>query len=120
GERAIRVPSERLRVVHHPRPGSVLCLPDPNRRFDPDQAMDSDYEDPVGGHNADYQGRWLAGFAPVGNTELVVIVQQRYDAALNLDLVWGGVAVCLGGVFLAALLWYGVPRVLGLNSGRTA
>ena len=41
--------------------------------------------DPAGLVFEDYQGRWIAGFAPVGNTRLIVIVQQRYEEALMLD-----------------------------------
>jgi len=37
----------------------------------------ADYSDPFGKKNGAYQGRWLAGFAPVGNTGFIVIVQQR-------------------------------------------
>jgi len=29
--------------------------------------------------DAAWAGRWLAGFAPVGNTGLVVIIQQREE-----------------------------------------
>lgn len=29
-----------------------------------------------------YAGRWLAGSAPVGNTELVVLVEERYEDAV--------------------------------------
>ena len=35
----------------------------------------------------DYQGRWIAAFAPVGNTGFFVIVQQRYEDALNVDAI---------------------------------
>jgi hypothetical protein len=30
-----------------------------------------------------FEGRWLAGFAPVGDTGFVVIVQTRYGAAVE-------------------------------------
>lgn len=45
----------------------------------PEDYRDEDYRDPVAGQDGALAGRWLAGFAPVGNTEFVVIVQQRYD-----------------------------------------
>jgi hypothetical protein len=35
-----------------------------------------DYRDPFARRNPNYAGGWLAGFAPVGNTGFVVIVQQ--------------------------------------------
>ena len=38
-----------------------------------------DYRDPLPGHG----GRWLAGFAPVGDTGFVVVVQTRYAAVLQ-------------------------------------
>jgi hypothetical protein len=60
-----------------------------------------------------YAGRWLAAFAPVGNTPLVVIVQTRFDDAVALDkqaarkLAWLAagalvVVVTLTGLALAA------------------
>jgi serine/threonine-protein kinase len=39
----------------------------------------SDYADPFGARDPAYAGRWLAGFAPVGNTGFVVIVQQSAE-----------------------------------------
>ena len=55
-------------------PDSRLILP-PNR----------DYRDPVASADQDYEGRWIAGFAPVGNTGFVVIVQQRFEDVVGLD-----------------------------------
>jgi len=70
-------------------------------------AFDEDHRDPMQG----YEGRWLAGFAPVGNTGFVVIVQTPYDAAsrpnqtLARRLVpWGGVYLGLAAIPLAGLL----------------
>jgi hypothetical protein len=48
------------------------------RWIDPEPITDDERRDPMPG----YEGRWLAGFAPVGDTGLVVIVQTRYDAAV--------------------------------------
>jgi hypothetical protein len=39
---------------------------------------DDNYFDPVSARHATYAGRWLAGFAPVGNTGFTVVVQERY------------------------------------------
>jgi len=73
-----------------------------------------DYADPVATVLQDYAGRWIAGFAPVGNTGFVVIVQQRYDEALKLDpstfrnlVLWSGVAIIVGisVVVLVLGLW---------------
>ena len=46
---------------------------------------DDGYADPVGYVERDYEGRWIAGFAPVGSSGFVVIVQQPYEEALALD-----------------------------------
>src|SRR5439155_16117851 len=76
--------------------------------------------DPVPG----FEGRWLAGFAPVGDTGFVVIVQTRYDAALKPNtrllrrLAGRGSAVIL--VWLAAcgaFLWGSVRRRRSLAIG---
>src|SRR5678815_719141 len=83
------------------------------RRLDPEPITDDSHRDPVPG----FEGRWLAGFAPVGDTGFVVIVQTRYDAALRPNtrlsrrLVWRGSAVILA--WLAAcgtFLWVVVHR----------
>ncbi len=84
-------------------------------------APDYDYADPLENDSEDYKGRRLAGFAQVGNTELVVIVQQRYAAtvghptliakrfvlwgwiSLTLAVMLAGVVVCLRGCRSARL-----------------
>jgi predicted Ser/Thr protein kinase len=38
---------------------------------------DAHFRDPVGRNHPGFSGRWLAGFAPVGQTELMVVVQTR-------------------------------------------
>ena len=74
--------------------------------FDPDD----DYTDPVAEHGyPDYEGRWLSASARVANTELVILVQQRYaDAVAPLRgffhrfLAWVGGTVGVGfGLFIA-------------------
>jgi hypothetical protein len=52
----------------------------------------------MAGRDGAYSGRWLAAFSQVGNTELVVGVQQHYDQAvapsrvlLQRLLLWAGV-----------------------------
>jgi serine/threonine-protein kinase len=79
----------------------------PRRRERP--VLDSDYHDPVGGP---FAGRWLAAFAPVGNTHLVVIVQTRVEDAVALDrqaarrLAWlAGTAVLVVVTLVALALW---------------
>jgi hypothetical protein len=70
-------------------------------------ATSQDHHDPIPG----YWGRWLAGFARVGQTDQVVIVETRYDAVtLVEEYVWrvirwagGLVAVAFTAISAAAL-----------------
>jgi serine/threonine-protein kinase len=117
GDEAVALPAARLRAGPWPPSGDEFRLPGPRPGLRPEQAMDADYVDPVGARDARYAGRWLAGFAPVGDTEFVVIVQQRYDDAVDADqrlfldlLLWGGVAVLLGLLCVGGVFWYGVRR----------
>jgi hypothetical protein len=71
-----------------------------------------DYEDPVASVLGEYTARWIAGFAPVGNTGFVILVQQRYDEALALDpststrLIAGStLVVILTTAILLIVLW---------------
>jgi serine/threonine-protein kinase len=72
-----------------------------------------DYEDPVGALQSEYAGRWIAGFAPVRDTEFRVVVQQRAPSfaqggasLLNDSVLWSAFALlavlgmCLGGWYL--------------------
>jgi len=43
------------------------------------------YSDPVAAVDPSYAGRWIAGFAPVGNTGFMVVVQQRFEEAVSLE-----------------------------------
>jgi len=71
-----------LQNVHKPQQGKPeIELPD-LQAFPPEKAMDNNYLDPLGGQSGEFKGRMLAGFAPVGNTQFAVIVQQRYDQAI--------------------------------------
>jgi hypothetical protein len=72
---------------------------------------DDDYADPVAAHHPEFAGRWLAGFAPVPDTQLVVLVQQPYEEAVApypaffrrfLEWVIGAAA---GAAILVAGLW---------------
>ncbi|HET7499920.1 MAG TPA: CHAT domain-containing protein [Kofleriaceae bacterium] len=104
----IAVDSPRLRELRTTRTER-----DQLRWIVPDLITDAAHRDPVPG----FEGRWLAGFAPVGDTGFVVIVQTRYDAALKPNtrlsrrLVGRGSAVILA--WLAAcgtFLWVVVRR----------
>jgi serine/threonine-protein kinase len=116
------------------RHGQYVPIDNPHASaFDPDPAADqlqlparpgrvvteAKYLDPVaelppaeGFDPGAYAGRWLAAFAPVGNTHLAVIVQTRADDAVALDriaarrLAWLA-AVALGVVLalIGATIW---------------
>ncbi len=65
-----------------------------------------DYADSAGAYFPEYQGRWIAGFAPIGNTGFFVIVQQRFDDALKVDpfVSWNlAVGIALTICFLIAI-----------------
>ncbi len=71
-----------------------------------------DYFDPVESLDSEYGGRWIAGFATVGHTGFAVIVQQRFEEALELDpsvsrnlLVGSALVSFLALVIVAGALW---------------
>jgi hypothetical protein len=75
---------------------------------------DDHFTDPMSARDVRYAGRWLAALAPVGNTPLVVIVQQRYDEVIRPDrtltrnlALAAGTGLTIGLVFTAAVAWYG-------------
>jgi hypothetical protein len=80
---------------------------------DPVEA-DDQYVDPLARHDSvNYGGRWLAGFAPVGNTELMVVVQQRYDEAVGqpTSIAWtfvllGWGALAMASILVGAAVWH--------------
>jgi serine/threonine-protein kinase len=117
GAPALSVPGQWLRAVDRSRHSNEFRVTDPERDTDPEQAIDLDYRDPLGDRAPAYAGRWLAGFAPVGNTGLVVLVQQRYDATVEPDQsltrslsLWGAIASCLSAIFMG-IAGYGAWRV---------
>jgi hypothetical protein len=96
GEEPVTLPEGHSHGLRRPVAGSELDLPAAGA----ESFFSRDYRDPVAARHAEYDGRWLAGFAPVGNTELVVVVQQRHDEAvaphqafLYRLLGWGAAAV---------------------------
>jgi eukaryotic-like serine/threonine-protein kinase len=52
------------------------------QRTDNGYAANDDFADPVAFQHPEYRGRWLAGFATVPDTELVVLVEQPYNEAV--------------------------------------
>ncbi len=89
-----------------------LLLPDPNAMtFDEnfcDPVMDGPCEDASGKTRA---GRWLAGFAPIGNTGFVAIVETPHDAAaqpiqtfLRRLMLWGLLPFMVGTALVAMVM----------------
>jgi len=75
-----------------------------------------DYTDSVGSYFPEYQGRWIAAFAPIGNTGFFVIVQQRFDEALKIDpFVSWNLAV---GIALTICIVIAIAFVLVRRTGR--
>jgi len=92
--------------------------PDDRRQFrlqkEGSGEFSDDHADPVKG----YEGRWLAGFARVGETDQIVIVETRYAAVTTLkDYLWrvvasAGVLLALGfAVVFGAVNRLATPRV---------
>jgi hypothetical protein len=96
------------------------------RELAPEETMDDFYADPLSARSDKYAGRWLAGFAPVGNTEFVVIVQQPYVEAIRplnslaRTLAWRGWTALCFGVILLGTMWYYVQRAMHWDDGSTA
>lgn len=90
-----------------PRIEDALGLPPPALT-----ASSDDYSDPVGERNSRYAGRWIAGFAPVGNTGLIVVVQTsaeviHAEARFSRTLVaWIGLSVLPGVFFVIVGVWH--------------
>jgi serine/threonine-protein kinase len=70
---------DRLRTKMGLASGSQLSDPKPV------VLHDDNYVDPAAAVAPGYAGRWIAGFAPVGNTGFIVVVQQRFDDAVSLE-----------------------------------
>jgi serine/threonine-protein kinase len=73
GDSALPVRDPALKELGGRRCPGELLNPDSTRP----SYKNAGYEDPYRERDASYSGRWLAGYAPVGNTGFVVIVQQR-------------------------------------------
>ena len=94
----------------------------------------ADYQDPValadspvGPKRDSAAGRWLAGFAQVGKTHLVVIVQTRLEDATALDrllvrrmTLWADLALISGALLLALILWTAARRARQMRAGGGA
>jgi len=107
GRDAVLVRPEMLPMLPERRRAEVDDEFVPTRDVvEPSRSRNSAYEDPLGKSNANYEGRWLAGFAQVGNMEMVVIVQQRPE---ELWPIWywpllAGVTLLAAGI-VAGAFW---------------
>ncbi len=107
------------------RPGPVsdtndqpeLKLPTrPDAPFPPDD----NYRDPVAHDHPDYAGRWLTGSARVGNTEMVVVVQQKDESAVAPQAAFfQRFAAWAGGVAVSALLLFVALSVVRVQRAGT-
>lgn len=103
------VEGARLEAISPPDPTQPeLSLPAAGSALDRPVLEEDQYIDPVAAQHGD-RSRYLAAFAPVGNTELVAVVQQRYEVAIEPSktlasrLTWWGAAAFSLGAGLAAL-----------------
>jgi hypothetical protein len=79
GEKSVPFPADRPGPV--PLPGEEAELRPASGP--PPFLADDDSADPVAEHgHLEFAGRWLTGSARVGNTELIVLIQQRYEEAV--------------------------------------
>jgi len=98
GEASVPFPADGLRKID---------APDGRVRFAPDD----DYRDPV--HPDGAAERWLAGFAPVEGTDLVVLVQQTHaDAVGQTRSFFRRFFMWTGGAVAAGPLAVGLGRLL--------
>jgi hypothetical protein len=99
----IAIDSPRLRELRRTRVGSKQLS-----WVDPAPITDEAHRDPVPG----FEGRWLAGFAPIGGTGFAVIVQTRSDSAVGPNArLWSSFARRASVPFLAWLLLIGASVV---------
>ena len=68
-----------------------------------------DYYDPVASLNEQYTGRWIYGFAPVEDSEFIVVVQRRYSQVIPTEL-WLVIGFCLVALLSAGIVRYIRPR----------
>ena len=120
----IEMPGKWIQAVLRPRPNDEC----PGNEFwlsDSAKDVDDNYRDPLGIKDSKYGGRWLAAFAPVGDTELVVVVQQKYDEAITPGLtlaldsfLWDGVAIVLIVIVVGIVGYFITRRVAGRSDHR--
>jgi serine/threonine-protein kinase len=104
GKEAAEIVSDALRSVQSERrPGGLLVT----KNVAHPVATDANFHDPIRG------GRWLAAFAPVADSQFVVIVEQPYDEAIESQgglarqlTAWAGAALGLGAVLMGTAIWF--------------
>lgn len=108
GEPARLFIAPQLSSIHRPLHRNEYHMVESGENAAPEKSIDLDHRDAIGDKDPAYAGRWVAGFAPVGNTELLVIVQQRHDATVELDQsmtlslsLWGAIACALVVIIVA-------------------
>ena len=108
-ESAVFIQGDRIRSILPPDPSQPeLRLPAADSPLDRPPVEQDEYIDSVADQHGD-SSRYLAVFAPIGNTEHVAIVQQRYDLAIEPNktltsrMTWWGAAAFSLGAGIAAL-----------------
>ncbi len=130
------LPADQFNKLTLPREQSAVSgiLEELHEVRGPLRIVDETYEDPVGRIDAgirpsaaDYRGRWLAAFCPIGETQdakrgWIAVVQERRDVALapveairSTMLRYAAWAVFIGCTLLA-ILWFFVAMALNRRS----
>ena len=73
---------------------------------------DIDYHDPLGVYAPEFNRRWIAGFAVVPDTQMLIVTQDSYDDSVaplrilvRLFSVWGGAVLLVFAWISAVLVW---------------
>lgn len=107
-EEAGQSPPENPVILFHPAYKAGFT---PKYAKSPIPAQTDDYKDPVGSVDDNFKGRWIAGSAQVGNTAIVMLVQQRYEDAVKSDpstwylRIWTFAVLLLAIIALFVWLW---------------
>jgi serine/threonine-protein kinase len=103
GKKAAVMPQAMLPLVpHRDQNHGDEFVPKARSVGDAASARHDAYEDPLGAaYPSRYGGQWLAGFAQVGNTEMVVIVQRRHRTWAG---VWYWLLLGAGGLLATSLV----------------
>ena len=79
-----------------------------------DNNIAENYHDPVvslsAGVAEKYGGRWVAGFAPVEDSEFIVVVQRRFSETIPAEW-WPWIIVLLAAFLAVAIVWFVMPPV---------